>query len=629
VPENIELYELHVRDFSINDTSVPAGMRGTFSAFTQRESLGMRHLRKLAQAGLNHVHLLPAFDCASINEDQAQRVEPDPNLLKTFAPDSDQQAVLVEATADQDGFNWCYDPWHYTAPEGSYARNPDGSSRVLEFRSMIQALHENKLRVVMDVVYNHTAQSGQAEKSVLDKIVPGYYHRLNLDGAVENSTCCENTATEHAMMEKLMIDSVLTWARDYKVDGFRFDLMGHHMKANMVKLRGELDKLTTAKDGVNGKAIYLYGEGWNFGEVANNARGVNATQLNMAGTGIGTFTDRLRDAVRGGGPFDGGQDKKKQGFSNGLYTDPNALNQGTSEQQRATLLLYQDQIKIGLAGNLADYQIVDRAGNLVKGSQVDYNGSPAGYTNDPQEVINYVEAHDNETLFDKIQYAAPAARTMQDRVRMHNIGIDVVMLAQGVPFFQAGQDLLRSKSLDRNSYNSGDWYNKLDWTYATNNWGVGLPPGENEENWPVMQPLLANPALKPARIDIVSAATHFQELLKIRQSSPLFRLTSAQAIMARVKFLNNGPSQTPGLIVECISDTIGTNLDKSATGVCIVFNASDETQTFADPLLNNKKFNLHPVQAESADRVVRMAKFDRATATFSVPARTTAVFVQK
>jgi pullulanase-type alpha-1,6-glucosidase len=627
-PEDIVLYELHVRDFSINDPSVPQDRRGTYSAFESRSSRGMKHLRDLANAGLTHIHLLPAFDIASVNEDKATWQTPDPKVLATYPPDSEEQAKAVEAVADKDGFNWGYDPFHYTAPEGSYSRDPNGSARIREFRSMVQSLNHTGLRVVMDVVYNHTNASGQAEKSVLDKVVPGYYHRLMPDGKVANSTCCANTATEHAMMEKLMIDSVLTWARDYKVDSFRFDLMGHHTKANMLKLRAALDSLTLKKDGVDGKSVYLYGEGWNFGDdVVNNLRFVQATQLNMAGTGIGTFNDRLRDAARGGGPFDGGENKKIQGFTNGLFYDPNALPQGTPDEQKARLLLASDQIKVGLTGNLKDYELIDRTGTRVKGSQVDYNGSPAGYTSDPQESITYVEAHDNETLFDKIQYAAPAGASVADRVRMHNMGNSIVMLGQGVPFFQAGQDLLRSKSFDRNSFNSGDWFNQVDWSYNTNNWGVGLPPLESRETWPVMKPLLANPNLKPGRADIVNAAAHFQEMLRIRNSSRLFRLGDAQLVKDKVVFLNTGPNQTPGLIVMCIDDTKGTvDVDRRLDAICVLFNATDESQRFMEATFAGADMRLHPVQARSADPVVRQAAFDKATGTFNVPARTTAVF---
>jgi pullulanase len=203
-------------------------------------------------------------------------------VLASFPPDSDQQQALIGALRDQDPFNWGYDPFHFTVPEGSYSTDPDGPARIIEFRQMVQALNQTGLRVVMDVVYNHTHAAGQDEKSVLDRVVPGYYHRLNERGAVETSTCCANTASEHQMMEKLMIDSLVTWAVEYKVDAFRFDLMGHHMVDNMLNVRAALDALTLEEHGVDGKSIYLYGEGWNFGEVADNARGVNATQFNMA-----------------------------------------------------------------------------------------------------------------------------------------------------------------------------------------------------------------------------------------------------------------------------------------------------------------------------------------------------------
>ena len=248
-------------------------------------------------------------------------------------------------------------------------------------------------------------KAGRIAKSVLDKVVPGYYYRLDTEGNVTTSTCCQNTATENRMMEKLMIDSVVTWAREYKVDGFRFDLMGHHMLSNMQAVRAALDALTLEKDGVDGKSIYIYGEGWDFGEVANNARGVNATQLNIGGTGIGVFNDRLRDGVRGGNPFD---DPRLQGFSTGLVLDPNAVEVRTPEAQEEKLLDYTNWIKIGMAGNLSAYTIVKANGEIVDGAHISYGGMPAGYTLDPQENIVYVSAHDNETLFDAIQLKASA-----------------------------------------------------------------------------------------------------------------------------------------------------------------------------------------------------------------------------
>ncbi|MCA2492040.1 DUF3372 domain-containing protein, partial [Vibrio alginolyticus] len=241
------------------------------------------------------------------------------DVLNSYDPATGSAQALMNDLRMLDSFNWGYDPFHYTVPEGSYATDPNGSKRILEFREMVQATHKMKLKLIMDVVYNHTNASGINDKSVLDKIVPGYYHRLNVNtGGVENSTCCDNTATENLMMGKLMVDSLKVWADDYKVDGFRFDLMGHQPKDVMVYALEQIRKID--------ENTLFYGEGWDFGEVSNNARFDQATQLNMAGTEIGTFSDRLRDAVRGGSPFDGGVDSEgkhplrfNQGFGNAAY----------------------------------------------------------------------------------------------------------------------------------------------------------------------------------------------------------------------------------------------------------------------------------------------------------------------
>jgi pullulanase len=622
-PEDIVLYELHVRDFSATDATVPENERGTFKAFTRFNSNGMRHLGALGRAGLTHIHLLPVFDIASVNEDKSQWQQPEGDL-SSFAPNSTEQQARVGAVANQDGFNWGYDPYHFTAPEGSYSTNPDGTQRILEFRQMVGALALNRLHVVMDVVYNHTSSSGQNDKSVLDKVVPNYYHRYNADGFIERSTCCENTATEHNMMEKLMIDSIVTWAKDYKVDGFRFDLMGHHLKRNIVKLRQKLDTLTLERDGVDGKRIYLYGEGWNFGEVANNARGVNATQINMAGTGVGTFTDRLRDTVRGGGPFSGIQE---QGFITGLFTDPNNTNQGSSSEQRDRLLYFGDVIKFGMAGAVSSYQTTDRLGNPVTGGEFQFNGQPAGYTADPQEVINYIEAHDNDTLFDGIQLKAAPTTNVAERVRMQNLGTSVVMLSEGIPFIHAGAELLRSKSLDRNSYNSGDWFNRMDFTYNSNNWGVGLPPAQdNQDNWNVMSPLLANPELRVNRENILDAYAHLREMLAIRRSTSLFRLQTAEQINSKVRFHNTGAGQVPGLIVMSVTDADGS-VDRRYKQVFALINADDQAHNYGEAGFAGLPLALHPILVNSEDPIARTSAFNASTGNFSVPARTTAVFL--
>ena len=237
--------EVHIRDFSIADPTVPAADRGTYLAFTDTSSNAVKHLKALAKAGMTTVHLLPSNDIAtrSISEDKSSWQSPNCDL-SSFPADSDQQQACVTAVQNTDGYNWGYDPMHYTVPEGSYATDAEGAARTLQFRSMVSAINGDGLRFVMDVVYNHTADSGQTGVNDLDRIVPGYYHRLDATGKVTTSTCCADTATEHMMMGKLLIDSVLTWAKQYKVDGFRFDLMGFQPKALMLQLRSKLNALT-------------------------------------------------------------------------------------------------------------------------------------------------------------------------------------------------------------------------------------------------------------------------------------------------------------------------------------------------------------------------------------------------
>lgn len=618
------IYELHIRDFSITDETVPAEERGTYRAFT-RDSAGTAQLRELADAGINTVHLLPSFDIASIEEDRAAQAVPGCDLA-SFGPGSPEQQACIQAVVDADGFNWGYDPYHYSAPEGSYAVDPEGGARVHEFREMVGALHGMDLQVVLDEVYNHTAQSGQDAKSVLDKVVPGYYHRLNLAGKVEKSTCCENVATEHEVAQKLMVDSVVTWARDYKVDGFRFDLMGHHSKQNMLEIRAALDELTLKNDGVDGKAIYLYGEGWNFGEVANNALFEQATQGQLGGTGIGTFTDRLRDAVHGGSPVDGNS-LFYQGFGTGLFTDPSGRPDVPGDPA-GDLARKTDLVKLGLAGNLRDFEMTASDGTVKAGDQFDYNGSPAGYADQPDEIITYVDAHDNETLYDLSVLKLPVDTSMADRVRMNTLSLATTTFSQTPSFWHAGTELLRSKSLDRNSYNSGDWFNRIDWTGQESTFGSGLPrAADNSAKWPVLQPLLENPALKPGASDIAAAEASALDLLRVREEVGLLRLGSADLIQQKVSFPNSGPDATPGVVVMLIDDLIGADVDPALAGALLVFNASPEATTQALPGLAGRDFVLTAAQAGGADPVVKTTEWDAATGMLTVPARSVAVLV--
>jgi pullulanase len=615
-PTDIALYELHIRDFSASDTTVPAAHRGKYLAFTDVNSNGMRHLRELQQAGMTHIHLLPAFDFASVGETGCST----PAIPQAGADATVQQAA-VAAAQDSDCFNWGYDPVHYNAPEGSYSSNADdGSARVREFRAMVQSLHENGLRVTMDVVFNHTSQSQQGTLSVLDRIVPAYYYRLGSDGHILNDSCCADTAQENAMMGKLVVDSVSMWATRYKVDSFRFDIMGFTPLALMKRLQ-------TAVNAAAGRDIYLYGEAWNSGSIANDARFVQARQANMYGSGIGAFNDRMRDTVRGGGCCDNGQDLlKQQGFINGVWTDPN----GASTQTRDDALRLADLVRVALSGTLRDYHFTDRFGSERTNAQIDYFGQQAGFAANPSETINYVEAHDNQTLFDINAMRLPQSTSLADRVRVQNLGAAINMLAQGVPFFQAGQDMLRSKSLDRDSYNAGDWFNRLDFSYAANNFGVGLPlAAANGDNWTLMAPVLANPLIKPDTRAILAAKAAFQELLAIRKDSTLFRLRTGQDVIDRLKFYNVGPDQVPGVVAMRIAGDQPTAYPGARyKSVVVLFNVDKVARSIAIPALKGSALQLHRIQKSGSDDVVKASGYDSASATFSIPARTTAVFVQ-
>ncbi|KAK9755442.1 hypothetical protein RND81_01G025500 [Saponaria officinalis] len=630
---DISIYELHIRDFSANDLTVDSNLRGGYLAFAAQDSAGILHLKKLSAAGLTHVHLLPSFHFAEVNDDKEKWKFVDPKTLESLPSDSEEQQARITAIQDEDGYNWGYNPVLWGAPKGSYATNPNGPSRIIEFRKMVQALNHIGLRVVLDVVYNHLSSSGPHDQnSVLDKIVPGYYLRRDADGSIESSTCMNDTASEHYMVERLILDDLSSWAVNYKVDGFRFDLMGHIMKHTMVRATSMLQGLSKGRDGVEGSSIYLYGEGWDFGEVAKNARGVNASQLNLGGTGIGSFNDRIRDAMLGGGPFG---PPLQQGFATGLSLEPNDHDHGSKSNEDRMLAVSKDHIQVGMAANLRDYVLTNCDGKQVRGSEVyNYDGSPVGYALQPIEIVNYVSAHDNETLFDIISLKTPINMTVDVRCRMNHIATSIIALSQGTPFFHAGDEMLRSKSLDRDSYNSGDWFNRLDFTYNSNNWGVGLPPkSHNENNWPLIRERLANPSYKPDKNHIVAAVENFTNLLQIRYSSPLFRLRTVKDIQDRVRFHNNGPSGVPGVIVMSIEDGRAgasglSQLDPKFQYIVVIINVRPNQVSLADAVFRGKALQLHPVQVASNDIIVKESKFEPSSGCFTIPPKTTAVFAE-
>ncbi|ONK57269.1 uncharacterized protein A4U43_C10F18340 [Asparagus officinalis] len=617
---DISIYELHVRDFSASDETVDPNFRGGFLAFTSQDSAGVSHLKKLSDAGLTHVHLLPCFQFGGVDDDRIKWEQLDYDELSKQPPDSDKQQGEVTSIQDQDGYNWGYNPVLFGVPKGSYASNPNGESRIIDFRKMIQALNRIGLRVVLDVVYNHLY------------VVPGYYLRRNVDGYIENSACINNTASEHFMVERLIIDDLLCWAVAYKVDGFRFDLMGHIMKSTMVKAKSALQSLSKDENGVDGSKIYIYGEGWDFGEVANNGRGINASQFNIGGTGIGSFNDRIRDAVLGGSPFG---HPLQQGFVTGLSLQPNGYDHGSKRVTDNMLSTSVDHIQIGLAANLRDFVLTSHTGAAMKGSEIlTHDGVAVGYALCPTETINYVSAHDNETLFDIISLKTAEEILVDDRCRINHLATSIVALSQGVPFFHSGDEILRSKSLDRDSYNSGDWFNRLDFSYEMNNWGVGLPPREkNEKNWPLIKPRLANPSFKPEKHHILAALGNFIDLLKIRYSSPLFRLRTANEIQERVCFHNTGPSSCLGAIVMSIEDGYEgepgmIQLDPNYSFIVIVFNACPTKTSVSLPSLRGRVLQLHPVQVASSDKLVKESSYEASSGCFTIPQRTTSVFVE-
>ena len=597
---DLVIYELHVRDFSIADPSVPPAHRGRYTAFEQRRSHGMRHLRALARAGLTDVHLLPVFDLASVPEQGCTTP-----VVPMAAPDSLQQQAAVAAVAARDCYNWGYDPLHFNAPEGSYASDAaDGAVRIRELRRMVLALHRAGLRVGLDVVYNHLSASGQHAHSVLDRIVPGYYHRLNAAGLVETSTCCANSATEHTMMARLMTDSVRLWARHHRIDSFRFDLMGHQPRALMQRLREQLRQDL-------GHEVPLVGEGWNFGEVADGARFVQASQLSLGGAGIASFSDRGRDALRGGGHGDrGAAVVERKGWLNG--------------SRDAALA---DLLRLSLAGTLRDYRFTNADGVERSGAQMRYGTQMAGYAEQPGEVVNYVENHDNQTLWDLNAFKLPLDTPAAERARVQVLGLSVTALSQGVAYFHAGVDLLRSKSMDVNSFDSGDWFNRIDWSGRHNFFGSGLPPAtDNADLHALMAPRLREPSLQPAAADIAFTRRAMREWLAIRASSRLFRLDTADEVRRRLRLHGTGPDGSPTLVV---AELDGRGLPGAGFArVLVLLNADPAPQTVTIASAAGAGWRLHPVQRRSADRRLRsQARIDAGSGRFTVPGRTAVVYV--
>ncbi len=394
---DVILYELHIRDLSIHTSSgVSEPNRGKYLGLvesgTKNESGQSTIFDHIKELGVTHVHLLPTFDHRSIDETKLDSAQ----------------------------YNWGYDPLNYNAPEGSFSSNPhDGTVRIKEFKQMVKAFHDAGIRIIMDVVYNHT---GLTADSYLEQIVPDYYYRKHEDGSFSNASGCGNeTASERAMVRKFIVESVKYWVEDYHIDGFRFDLMAIHDIETMNEIRAALDEIDPT--------IFVYGEGWTAGDsplpLEKRALKHHVPQLNK----IAAFSDDLRDGLKGS-VFN----HEEKGFVSG------------SEGREET-------IKFGVVAATQHPQL-----NYEK-----VNYSDAFWANDPIQCINYVSCHDNHTLFDRLMNSNNEDDETT-RLRMHQMALTIVLTSQGVAFLHAGTELMRTKNGEENSYKSPDEINQIDWT---------------------------------------------------------------------------------------------------------------------------------------------------------------------
>ena len=384
-PCDLIIYEMHHRDFSV-DLSSGLKNKGKFLALTEPKAI--EHLQRL---GVNAVHILPSYDYASVDESK---------------PDVPQ-------------YNWGYDPLNYNVPEGSYSTDAaTPTTRIREFKQMVQALHKAGIRVILDVVYNHTFD---INGSNFQKTYPDYFYRKTAEGKYSDGTGCGNeTASEKPLMREFMKESVEYWVKEYHIDGFRFDLMGVHDIETMNEIRAMVDKIDPS--------IYIYGEGWSAGSCAypqeKLAMKAHAKQLD----GIGAFSDEMRDALRG--PF---SDDHKGGF---LIGEPNQ----------------EESIKFGIVGAIAHPQI-----DMTK-----VNYSREAWTNEPSQMVAYVSCHDDMCLTDRLRATMPYI-TDDELIRLDLLAQTAVLTSQGVPFILAGEEMLRDKKGVHNSFRSPDSINRLDW----------------------------------------------------------------------------------------------------------------------------------------------------------------------
>lgn len=496
-------YELHVRDLSMDDSSgIPEQYKGKFLALTQAGTKASDGVTKtgidaIVDLGVTHVQLLPIYDYNSVDETR------------------------------NDQFNWGYDPLNYNVVEGSYSTDPENpKARINELKQTIQYMHSRGLRVIMDVVYNHVFDAGTHS---FESLVPGYYFRQNIDGSFADGTGCGNeVASNHPMARKYIVDSVKYWASEFKLDGFRFDLMGILDVTTMQEVREALTEIDPT--------ILIIGEGWNMGSSLEDSQ--KASQQNIGELpGIGMFNDGIRDAIKGS-TFNGSE----PGWATGSYG-------------------FKFNVMSGIVGNV---------------NYGDGIGNNWGVMT-PGQSVNYVEAHDNLTLYDKLLNSVSGKAARIKAFRMSNA---IIMLAQGMPFIQAGQEFMRSKDNDENSYQSPDSTNSLKWDMRTKNAGM---------------------------------VNYFKGLIALRKAHPAFRLTTEEQVKNVLTFIN-----TKSSVIAYTLD--GAQAGDSWAKIVVIHNASTKPSTVSMPVQGNWKLVVD--EARTGTTVLKM--FKHATSV-TVPANATYV----
>ena len=415
-PADLVIYEMHHRDFSIARQG--AKYPGKFLALT--EPWAIDHLKQL---GVNAIHILPSYDFGSVDETRI-----DPDLYYEYAYKSLPKGVIPGRPDFTPQYNWGYDPVNYNVPEGGYSTNPyQPETRIREFKQMVQSLHKAGIRVILDVVYNHTYD---IEHSNFQRTYPDYYYRKTEDGAYSNGSGCGNeTASDQPMMRQFMLESVKYWINEYHIDGFRFDLMGCHDIETMNAIRQMVDDIDPT--------IFIYGEGWSAGACAlpTEQLGLKANIPQMPR--IAAFSDEIRDALRG--PF---SDDTIPG-----WLAVHLLQEGPGEVT--------ESLKFGIAGGISHPQV-----DMTK---VNYSQEP--WATEPTQMISYVSCHDDMCLTDRLRASIPSLEGVDELIRLDLLAQTAVFTSQGVPFMLSGEELLRSKRGVHNSFESPDSINQLDWRH--------------------------------------------------------------------------------------------------------------------------------------------------------------------